>query len=187
MKRIIAAILFVVVCMMCLVIALAETNGDFEYTVLNDGTAQITKYNGQSALLTIPKALDGCAVTSIGDSAFNSCSRLKSVVISDGITSIGNEAFYYCENLTSIKIPNSVAIIGDYAFYYCVNLKTLKIPDSVTTVGANPFGYCKSLSSLVVSKEHPSLATIDGVLFSNTDKRLIWYPMCADVSSYHIP
>lgn len=46
------------------------TSGNYEYTVLDDGTAQITKYNGNDAELTIPTDLDGKKVTSIGDYSF---------------------------------------------------------------------------------------------------------------------
>ena len=41
--------------------------------------------------------------------------------------------------------------------------------------------------SVMVDQQHPYLATIDGVLFGKTDRKLIFYPRNAEASSYTIP
>ena len=62
------------------------------------------------------------SVTSIGISAFYSCTSLTSVVIPSSVTSIGDDAFYSCTSLASVVIPNSVTYIGiDYPCYYFNN------------------------------------------------------------------
>ena len=79
-------------------IAMAEeaevlTSGDYEYTLNDDGSASITKYNGEADALTVPAELDGHTVTSIGDSAFSRCDSLTTITLPDSVTSIGDEVF----------------------------------------------------------------------------------------------
>ncbi|MGI6725667.1 MAG: leucine-rich repeat domain-containing protein [Christensenellales bacterium] len=165
----------------------ALTSGDFEYHVLEDGTAEITWYKGSAESLEIPGKLNGLAVTSIGDRAFSERKNLKSITIPDSVTSIGDWAFYGCSSLKEITIPESVTCIGEMAFYGCENLTNISIPDSVTNLGYNPFAYCKNLNRVTVHPDHPAFATIDGVLFNKADKRLIWYPMPREDTVYEIP
>ena len=77
-------------------------------------------------------------------------SRVKSVVIADGVTSIGEYAFFYCESLTSVTIPDSVTSIGKYAFFCCTSLTSVTIPDSVTSIGRFAFSNCTSLTSVTI-------------------------------------
>ena len=153
------------------------TCGDYEYTLAEDGTAVIMDYNGKDEKLTIPSELDGHIVKGIGDRAFSWCKSLTSITLPDGITSIGDRAFYGCESLTSITLPDSITSIGDRAFYGCESLTSITLPDSITDLGANPWRYCRNLAAITVSPKNPSLAVIDGVLYSKADKRLVWYPM----------
>ena len=72
-------------------------------------------------------------------------SKIKSVVIEDGVTRIGSCAFMECSSLTDVNIPNSVTSIGGNAFYECSSLKKINIPNSVTSIGIRAFSYCTSL------------------------------------------
>ena len=65
------------------------------------------------------------SVTSIGASAFCSCSSLTSITIPNGVTSIGASAFTWCSSLTNITIPNSVTSIGFKAFWWCDSLTNI--------------------------------------------------------------
>ena len=47
-------------------------------------------------------------------------SRIKKVVIENGVKNIGSLAFENCSNLTSITIPISVTSIGNQAFSGCI-------------------------------------------------------------------
>lgn len=59
-----------------------------------------------SGEVTLP---DG--VITIGDQAFNGCSKITSITLSDGTENIGIAAFDNCENLENITIPDSVTNI----------------------------------------------------------------------------
>lgn len=95
-------------------IALADTSGDFEYTVLDDGTAEITGYTGNASELVIPSEIDGYTVKSIGYGAFWGCKYLKSVTISNSVKEIKESAyghyyypFYQCSSLEEIIVDSN--------------------------------------------------------------------------------
>ena len=145
-----------------------ETSGDFEYELLDDGTAEITGYTGSAAEVTIPSELDGKKVTSIGYVAFENCTSLTSITIPNSVTSIGELAFYDCTSLTSITIPNSVTSIGYFAFCDCTSLASITIPNSVTSIGEYAFNCCTNLTSITIPD---SVTNIGGGAFENT----AWY------------
>ena len=92
------------------------TSGDYEYSLLDDGTVEISKYVGNDSDVTIPDEIDGKKVTSIGENAFVNCNSLISILIPNTVTTIGASAFYNCINLEKILISDSVTNIGVYAF-----------------------------------------------------------------------
>jgi len=63
-----------------------------------------------------------------------SSSKIKSVVINDGVTNICNSAFSYYSQMTSVTIPDSVTSIGSSAFNGCKSLTSVNIPDNVTSL-----------------------------------------------------
>lgn len=127
--------------------AAAETSGDYDYKILSDGTAQITKYNGSGKTLVIPSTLGGKKVTSIGSSAFEITVGLKSVTIPNGVTSIGYRAFSDCTSLTSVSVPGSVTFIDTCAFSNCSDLENISIPSSLKRFGARAFSGTKWLEN----------------------------------------
>ena len=129
-----------------------------KYTVTNvepNKCEVICKTPVSEIAITIPSSvtIEGkeYSVTSIGASAFKSCSLLTSIEIPNGVTSIGNYAFQSCSSLTSIEIPNSVTSIGASAFYGCSSLTNIEIPNSVTSIDYyNAFRGCSSLTSIEI-------------------------------------
>ncbi len=139
-KWLLGLVTFAAMAVLCAVCAGAETYGDYEYDVLDNGTVEITGYNGSAEKVDIPAEIDGKSVTSIGDDAFK-YSRLASITIPDSVTSIGSCTFYFCTNLRSVTIPDNGTKIYRRAFFNCTSLKSVTIPASVKFIGPEAFGY----------------------------------------------
>ena len=131
--------------------------GDFIYTTNPDNTIIIIDYTGPGGAVVIPSIIEGKAVTSIGNSAFEGCTNLTSVTIPNSVTSIGDGAFYNCISLTSIAIPNSVTSIGYVAFEYCTSLTSVMIGNGVTNIGQGAFSVCTSLTSVTIPNSVTSI------------------------------
>ena len=144
--------------------ASAETvkYGDFICDVLDDGTAEISRYMGSDSEVEIPAEIEGATVTGIGAGAFSGCQTLVNVIIPDNVNSIGSAAFMSCTKLESITLSANVETISDATFNGCSALKTIEIPDSVVSVGSVVFNGCVSLESVVLSN---SLETISDAAF----------------------
>ena len=89
-------------------------------------------------------------MTSIGKSAFTSCSSLTSVTIPNSVTDIGNSAFRYCSSLTSITLPNNLISIGSCTFEGCSSLTSITIPNSVLSIWNLAFSGCSGLTAVVI-------------------------------------
>ena len=165
------------------------TFGDFEYTLLEDGTVEIVKYMDDEAKeVEIPSEIDGVAVTSIGGSAFDSCYNLvritlpnslkliklsafdvcgiESIVIPDSVEDIEAYAFADCDNLKSVTLSKNLKNINDSTFNGCSNLDNIVIPDGVKSIGERAFSYCTHLKSVTIPK---SVTEIGEDAFGFTD------------------
>lgn len=92
--------------------------------------------------------LDG--VTSIEESAFESCRNLLNVTIPESVIDISYNAFGNCSNLTSIKIPDGITVIRSGAFYNCSKLRDIIIPSNVTKIESCAFSGCNKLESVTI-------------------------------------
>ncbi len=149
--------------------AYQEDGLQLDYQVLSDGTIEITKFiQSDTTDITLPAAIDGVKVTSIGEAAFKSCEEITSITIPDGVTTIKESAFDDCEALKSIVIPDSVTTIGGWAFSRCKSLLSVAIPEHVVTIENGTFIHCNSLTSVTIPD---SVASI-GIYAFNTCRSL---------------
>ena len=130
-----------------------ELLSDYEYSELEDGTLEITKYNGTDADVVIPGETEGKKVTSIGSGAFRSCN-----------------------DVTSMTVPSAVKKIKDSAFASCAELTSVSLPDSVEYLGSEVFSNCGALESITVDENNSTFCSEDGVLYSKDKTVLIRCP-----------
>lgn len=88
------------------------------------------------------------SVNTIKSGAFENCRRLSEVVISESITSIGSSAFKNCYNLTDINIPANIKAIESSVFYGCSNLSKIVLPENLTSIGSYAFYNCNNLKDI---------------------------------------
>ena len=86
----------------------------FNYT-LNGYKATITSINTDEESISIPAVIDGHAVIAIGSEALCS-TKIKRIVLEEGIETLDWFAFKGCPSLSYISIPSSVTSIGYGAF-----------------------------------------------------------------------
>ena len=155
--------------------------------------------------LSLPKGLER-----IGDGAFRGCGHLQTVEIAEGVEEIGNNAFTVCYDLEYISLPSTLKTIGSGAFSFCRNLREIVLPEGLTVmkdsafeecsgltsvvlpatlteIGDGPFLKCEGLTEIRVSADNPVLASIDGVLFVKTERKLVCYPAGRQQSTYAVP
>lgn len=111
-----------------------ERDGDFQYTILDDGTASVYRYYGKNPICTIPEKLGGKTVSTIGEMAFSLNSLITGITIDEvkipnTVKKIENAAFSFSE-ISKLHIPASVEEIGYVAFSVCGNLKTITVDDN---------------------------------------------------------
>jgi hypothetical protein len=120
-----------------------DENFPLEY-VIHNGEVSIVDCDKELESVVIPSEIRGYPVTTIGSCAFQSCTRLTSVILPNSVTRIDTSAFYGCVKLVETFIPDSVTSIGDLAFMACHELKSLTIPKSVEHIGRRALGYCNT-------------------------------------------
>ena len=175
--------------------SVSATYGDFEYTLEDDYTCTITKYNGSAANVTIPSTIYGYKVSALSDTAFLSNKNIRSVIIPNGVLRIGALCFDSCTNLQEITIPDSVMHIvrsGDAGsggfLQFCDSLKEITLGSGLENFfGTYDLNGSHSFECIDISKNNKYYCSIDGVAFSKDKKKLLKYPPAKKDEIYTIP
>lgn len=100
------------------------------------------------------------------------------------------------EGLQDVEIPEATFIgierypideITEGAFRNCKTLRSVTIPASVRTIASDAFSGCDRLERINVSPDNPNYCSVDGVLFSKNQRRLVLYPPGRTSKSYAVP
>lgn len=127
-------------------------------------------------------------VTSIGEGAFQNCTKLAEVIFEDGGTEdlvIGKQAFYSCKALESLVLPSRLKSIQDAAFMTCSGLTEINIPEGVIYIGADAFKSCSSASIVRIPASVTTLAESEGT-FIAADKaaRIRVFDFCSGLTEF---
>ena len=138
---------------------------DYQVTAIGYGAFMM---NTNITKINLPSSL-----TSIEESAFQYCSGLTSIDLSNctSLTSIGIYAFSGCSGLTEVDLSNctSLTSIGDYAFSGCSGLTGITLPSSLTSIESYAFKSCSKLTSIDLS-QCTSLTSIESYAFKSCSK-----------------
>lgn len=145
--------------------AVAAEDGTFSYTVLEDGTAQITGYSGTASVLEIPSEIDGYTVTQIKSVSASSLTA-KTIVLPASIIAVGESnlpAFNGCTTLENFVVseenPEFCAVDGvlfNKAQTKIITYprgraqKSYTVPEGVTVIGEGSFWFAETLTSLIL-------------------------------------
>ena len=133
-------------------VASTGTTADgFAYSLV--GTSYtITGYTGSGGAITIPAAISGVPVTTIGDSAFISKTTITGIVIPESVISIGQSCFSGCANLASISLGAGVTNIASTAFIFLGKLTNISVASNNVAFSSSADGralFNKSKSRIV--------------------------------------
>ena len=118
----------------------------YNTTSLNDFTQSSVKtVETQAFRYSGIKTFTSNSITSIGNAAFNGCTRLTKIDSTSSV-SIGESAFAGCTALTSLN-ATGVTSIGQMAFDGCTKLSSIARSDSLTTI--NKYAFRGSIATVL--------------------------------------
>ena len=106
-------------------------------------------------------------ITSMGSFTFAYCSALKNVTLGDGVREISDHAFMYCEQLAHLTLGSGIQTIGDYAFNNCLILDNVTLPANLTFIGEYSFWRCNKLHQITIPEK---VTHIGDAAFGECDK-----------------
>jgi len=100
-------------------------------------------------------------------SPFTGCSRLKKVVVADGMKILPAKIFNGATYVEEVVLPSGLEEIGELAFVDCEKLETIQLPDSITIIGKAAFRNAKALKNVKLPSK---LKTIGSCAFTNCSR-----------------
>ena len=95
--------------------AAAESEGEFDYKLLDDGNVMLTGYNGSGRDIAFPETIDGYTVYGLsGTFGANTASiaNIRSITIPNTLTEIEPGAFRFAQYLTEIHIADDHPVLS---------------------------------------------------------------------------
>lgn len=106
----------------------------------------------------------------------NYATKIKAVVVENGVKNIGSLAFMNCTNLATAKIAGSVSSVGFLSFANCRKLTNISLPKNLTSIQSFAFMNCKKLSKVTIPNSNVKMNIDSDVFFG-----------CSSLKSINIP
>ena len=111
--------------------------------VLCKGNTLVYMPKGRTGAYRVPIVID-----TIGESAFENCTRITSVSIPGNVSTIAKKAFYNCSLMQTVTFEgteeSAPLSIGEQAFYRCSLLTEVELSENITAIAAHAFGHSRS-------------------------------------------
>ena len=119
--------------------------GYYEFVENEDGyTVSLTDEGKSVSEIVIPVSFNGKPVTALGENFLRDNTKIEKITIPASIKRIPDYAFYQCTKLREVVLNEGLEEIGRYAFDSC-KLKRIIIPSSCTTIEQFAFENNKDL------------------------------------------
>ena len=102
---------------------------------------------------------------------------LDSIVIPPTVTSIGQSAFMYCSRLKSLTFPQGIKTVATSVLEGCTALEEVFIPSSVTAINQDAFYGCSALRAIHNLAFTPQTITERAVNSVNKQTCILYVPM----------
>ena len=163
------------------VTAFAASSTTYEYNVLADGTAELTKYKGNAAVVNIPTEIsksilpfgDKIKVSKVADTCFNNCTSITEIGIPNGVT-MNAKAVNGCTSLRQIygseanspyQVAGGITVKDGVVFKVCAgnNFTKLEVP-GYYAIGSYAFSDNTKLETIIL---HDNCRKIEANAFYN--------------------
>lgn len=124
---------------------------------------------------TIKRKTKRYKVTEIGDRAFESNRKLKSITIGDEVTRIGKLAFYDCGNLDSIQFTDKTKLdtICEKALDECYHLEYMSLPKDFYSIAYNDMDIMQRFLeinyNILTQKKYPNWVDVNHETITSDD------------------
>lgn len=117
--------------------------------------------------------------------AFDGCSSLNTVTLSDKITTLSTYCFSGCTSLTAIDFKNVVTLSGLAHFWDC-NIASVHINKVLKTIPDQTYLFDHA-EAITCDEENPYFVAVDNVLYSKDTTQIYGMPIGLTTAEVHVP
>lgn len=123
-------------------------NGDTLVISGNGEAEEAIEYGKEVKKSKIKKLIIKEGITKITPLGIGKFESVREVVLPDSLIEIGDTTFAGCSKLKKIQFGKGVQVIGYSAFASCISLEEIDIPECVTEISESVFASCHKLKKI---------------------------------------